>query len=373
MKIINIRTPYSIVIDEPNQTETQVRLYIWNRNNIQPVVPTYSFSSIVPILANRTAIYNIANEVKEYINPIIPDNSGTYQVENYNMWCYVIVERYYKTDPLNEWTYIDSETLIAVNGYNSYQQGINKFYDTDFRVLTETYATYKNQNMWLPYTTFEIDTYKYPTIDVLIENQDLNDVSYYVQYSNNVNYDFDYPIFLTAGINMYSIPLYTPDVSIGEPYTIRIWKQEGEDNIVKFRRDINLICEAKYQPMLLSFICKEGGWENIWCMKASEDSLDTKETEFKSNQGFQNFDANVGQRKSFNKNGKRPIKVNTGFVEESTKILIEQLFLSETIILDGKPVLLKSSTTILKKAIKEMNINYTLDFEYNFNIINDVV
>jgi hypothetical protein len=72
-------------------------------------------------------------------------------------------------------------------------------------------------------------------------------------------------------------------------------------------------------------------------------------------------------------NGKKSIKVNTGFVEETTNTLVEQLYLSETVTLDGLPVLLKGKATVLKQAIKEKNINYTFEFDYNFNLINDFI
>jgi hypothetical protein len=372
MKIINVRTPYSIVIDEPNQVETQIKIYIWNRPNITPVTPTYQFSSIVPSLANRKAIYNIANEVKEYINPIIPVYVNSSAIENFNMWCYVTVERYFKTDPLENFELIDSETYIAVNGYNSVQQGLNLTYNVNARMLIPEGKT-SNQIMWLPITANDQTNYKYPYVNIIIEVQgDSLIPDYYVEYFNvDGSLTNNFPI--TSGINMYKVPLYRPDIITDKPYSMKIYGQNNEgDYELVFERIIEMLCEVKYSPLLLSFINKEGGWENLWCMKASEDSIDVKETEFKSNQGFQNFNANVGQRKSFNKNGKRSIKLNTGYLEEDNKIIIEQLYLSETIILDGKPVMLKGNSTTLKKSIKEL-INYTLDFDFNYNLINDIV
>ena len=369
MKIINIRTPHSIVIDEENQIETKINIYIWNRPNIEPLVPTYSFSSIVPSLSNRIAIYNISNEVKEFINPIIPDYNFGITVENFKMWCYVKVEKFFRTDPSLPFEFIDDENYIGVDGYNSYQQGINFSLTRSFKYLTKSTDILERGIMFFPSTLAQITNYKYPKLNVLIENQ--NDGGYFVDYDNDTQ-DNQINIILTEGVNMYSIPLYNPNLLDLKPYSISIRKYDGEDEVTKFIRKYDLICETKYEPLLLSFINKDGGWENIWCMKASENNLDTKETEFKTNQGFQNFNANIGQRKSFNKNGKQSIKVNTGYVPEHTKTMIEELFLSETIILDSKPVMLKGNATILKKEIKEL-INYTLDFEFNFNVINDVV
>jgi hypothetical protein len=46
---------------------------------------------------------------------------------------------------------------------------------------------------------------------------------------------------------------------------------------------------------------------------------------------------------------------------------------SETILLDGKPVKLKTMTTDLKTSLQDKMINYQIEFEYNYNQINSVI
>jgi hypothetical protein len=47
--------------------------------------------------------------------------------------------------------------------------------------------------------------------------------------------------------------------------------------------------------------------------------------------------------------------------------------LSETVLLDNKPVNVKTKSTALKTRLKDKNINYTIEFDYSYNLINDVV
>jgi hypothetical protein len=79
------------------------------------------------------------------------------------------------------------------------------------------------------------------------------------------------------------------------------------------------------------------------------------------------------QFQSFNFSGKQSVTLNTGWVDENFANVITDLMLSETVLLDNKPVNVKTKSTNLKTRIKDKNINYTIDFEYSYNIINDVI
>ena len=344
MNIIHARSPYSIVIDEPNQIETKVKLEIWN--NRTPVVG-YTFSSKVVSNTNRKAIYNINNEIREFLNPIIPNYTVDYSDENFGNWCRIQVTTYSKI--LNgEFIELNALEFIGVDGYNAYQDGANYLIqDVPYYVMAEPFIF----NMPIGATVM-------PYIDVLFDGG-----TYFISYENSA---FDLQI-ANSGVQMRRIPL---TVGLDNNYYFTIQDEVG-DTI--YQRYINLICEAKYTPMLLSFIGKKGGWENIWCFKAKEDSLDSKNLDFNTNIGFQNFNPNLGIKQVFNKNGSRNIKVNTGFIEEENNALIEQLFMSERIVLDSLPVILKSKNLTFKNHLKDRNINYSFDFDYNFNIINDVV
>jgi hypothetical protein len=43
------------------------------------------------------------------------------------------------------------------------------------------------------------------------------------------------------------------------------------------------------------------------------------------------------------------------------------------VLLDSEPVKLKTKSTSLKQNIIDKNINYTMEFEYDYNLINDVI
>jgi hypothetical protein len=86
-----------------------------------------------------------------------------------------------------------------------------------------------------------------------------------------------------------------------------------------------------------------------------------------------NYNTSLGQSKTFNINGSQTIKLNTGFVDENYSELITDLLLSETVLLDSKPVIVKTQGSDLKTSLKDRLINYEMEFEYAYNLINDVI
>jgi hypothetical protein len=80
-----------------------------------------------------------------------------------------------------------------------------------------------------------------------------------------------------------------------------------------------------------------------------------------------------GQRKVFNANGKKSIKVNTGWVYENWSEVLKQIMLSERILIDNKPAKINSKSTELFKHINTKQINYSLEFEFAFDVINSVI
>ncbi len=75
----------------------------------------------------------------------------------------------------------------------------------------------------------------------------------------------------------------------------------------------------------------------------------------------------------FNVNGNQSVKLSSGFVPENYSDLIQDLLVSEVVLLDGLPVKVKTQGTTLKKSLIDRNINYEIEFDYAFNLINNVI
>ena len=68
--------------------------------------------------------------------------------------------------------------------------------------------------------------------------------------------------------------------------------------------------------------------------------------------------------------------MNTGFIKEDATKTIEELFLSENVFIrfDSKtlPIIPRSKSFVHKTSLNDKLINYTVDFEFAFNLINNV-
>ena len=87
---------------------------------------------------------------------------------------------------------------------------------------------------------------------------------------------------------------------------------------------------------------------------------------------FPNYDLQQGQFKNFNTNAKRIYKLNTGWVNENFKQVVEELLLSETIRVNGLPAILKTKSVEKFKNINTKTINYQMEFEMAYDVINSI-
>ena len=111
----------------------------------------------------------------------------------------------------------------------------------------------------------------------------------------------------------------------------------------------------------------------MWFYAASNDTLNITSSEHKNLQSsITSYNTIQGQSKEFNLNGKASIRVNTDWVNEDFKDILKEIMLSEKVLINGYPCKLKTKSTELFKHINTKMINYALEFEFNYNTINNV-
>lgn len=136
--------------------------------------------------------------------------------------------------------------------------------------------------------------------------------------------------------------------------------------------NIEQTCEPILEPQLVQFVNRYGGLDFIWFFKMRTDSISTESKEYKLLQPNLNYDTTIGQNAKYNFNGKQSVKMNTGFVPENYNELIQDLLLSEKVWINSIPAIVKSSGTEFKTQIRNKNINYEIEFEYAFDLINNM-
>jgi hypothetical protein len=352
MNIISARSPFQIVINEANQVATKVELLIWNNGMSIPTIPSYVMSEKIASITQRETNYNVSPFILENIKQI--QNNYTTEVvgvEDNSNWCFARIKRYFSTNGTT-FTLLDDNLYICVNGYTLVQNGVNYNITEgeEFRLLA-------NQGIKLQ---VNFPSYYYNFIC-----QRLTDSDYRVRYYKNNVLVYD-ETFLTAG----SLEYYN--------FKIPVCVDESD----RFRIDINgtrmdfyteRIFECKYEPVVVSFVNRYGGWQPMMFFKASQNSIETKSTEYNLMPDSWNYNYLEGQTKTMNINGTKTIKCNTGWVDENYDELITDLLLSDTVLVNFQPATVKSKSTTLKTHLRDKNINYTVEFEFSNNLLNNVV
>ena len=143
---------------------------------------------------------------------------------------------------------------------------------------------------------------------------------------------------------------------------------------------LEAVCEIKYDQLQVIFYNKFGALQVMPFFKKSTTSITTSSSEFQRDiMNYTNdptYDKSKHVIATLGINGKEKISMNTGFIDESFNELIRQLMLSEQIWVDNGtdvlPINLNTKSLTFKKSVNDRLINYSLDFNYSFDKINNV-
>lgn len=331
MKKIFIRSPYFIEVDEVGQTSAKIEVFLWNKGTTEPTTPNYTFTKNVPSLTQTNLSWNISNLAKNFIKPIAPTYITEPTEENVNTWCYMKVKRY------SDNVLLDTETFVCLNGYTLYNNGYNvslssaviPLVNPDIKKYVSLFGE-SYLNFWLDAGTYDVDYNTFTEVFEVLED------------------------------SVWSIPVSSNSFSLnGVEYTQEFEAEE--------------ICEPKYTPKVCSFINRFGGWEYLTFFKANAQAINVTSKDYNLLPNSIDYNIQIGQKKRFNFQGTQTIKCNTGWVDENYSELIQDLLLSEVVILDNKPAIVKSQSFDIKTHLKDKNINYEIEFEFNYGLINDVI
>jgi len=323
MKKIFIRSPYFIEVDEVGQTSAKIEVFLWNKGTTEPTTPNYTLTKAVPSPTQTDIAWNVSNFAVAFIKPIAPVVPTEPTEESVNTWCYMKVVRY--SDDVE----LDDETFVCLNGYTNYLDGYNQS-------TTDTIVPLFN-----------------PNIKNYVKDFETNYVSFFLEEET---YSTSYG-----------------DVTIEEA---GVWKfpiLEATENVEDFNFYAEELCEPKYTPVICTFINRFGGWQYLTFFKANQQGIDVKSKDYNLLPSSIDFNPLQGQKQRFNFQGTQKIKCNTGWVDENYSELIQDLLLSQVVLLDNKPAIVKSQSADIKTHLKDKNINYEVEFEYNYGLINDVI
>ena len=347
MANIFARSPYLIRIAESGQNGSKVELFL--SATTFSGSPQYTLSKLIPASNDVETLYDISPYIREYISFTTPSEPATSVANPTNERVNVRVKRYKLVG--STYTLLNTVDYIAFDGYTYYENGYN--YDLGDYGLEEG-----NYYYW------ETDGYAG-------QIRAITGASFTAKYTS-----FDAsPIVTSISISSgtYDIArVLSANLSVGNKVEILNSALAVQKTYYFYPLD-----ECKYTPVSIYFVNRYGAWQKEYFFKASNNTFSVENTEYNLLQtNSYNYSLFEGQRKTFNTNGKKSIKVNTGWVDETWKETLKQIMLSERIlILDGNylPVKINTKSTELFKHINTKQINYSLEFEFAYDVINSVI
>ena len=349
MANIFARSPYIVRIAQATQVGSKLEIFL------SPTTfggtPTYTLSKLIPSPTNIDTLYDVSPYIREYIKFNLCAAGGNSAVTNpTNERVNVQLKLYW----YNGTTYAQvgtTQTHIAFDGYTYYESG---------------------SNFDLGNYGLDAGNYYYnPTSD-----------PGKIRVTGGASFTAKYTNLSTATFTSLSISNGTFDI----PRVRTIPNELAVGNKVEILNAASAVQatwyfypleECKYTPVIIDFVNKYGAWQREFFFKASTDNFNVENTEYNLMQTSQFpttfYSGLEGQRKTFNTNAKKSIKVNTGWVAESWKEVLKQIMLSERILIDNKPAKINTKSTELFKHINTKQINYSLDFEFAYDVINSVI
>ena len=351
MANIYARSPYIIRIAQAGQVGSKLEIFL-SSGSFSPL-PTYTLSKLIPSPTNVETLYNISPYIREKITFLACSTGSNNAVGNpTNERVNVQLKLY--TDNGTTVTQVGAtQTHIAFDGYTYYEDLYNK-----------------------DLGSFGLDPGNYYYNSIMYAGK--------IRATGGANFTAKYTSFdlipaissLTISNGTFDIPrVRQPSALVGNKVEIL-----NAAFLVQATWNFYPLDECKYTPVIIDFVNKYGAWQREFFFKASTDNFSVESTEYNLLQTSQ-FNSSPstfysgleGQRKTFNANGKKTIKVNTGWVKETWNEVLKQIMLSERILIDNKPAKINTKSTELFKKINTKQINYSLEFEFAFDVINSVI
>ena len=349
--IVLSRSPYFFKASPTglyDSMKLDVFVYRGNRTTDIPLVPTFQASKAVLIAGQPTISIDIHKLVNDFVqNEFTQNISLGVQTTNQldSVWVFIDAGIYLDGVLL----YSINQTLFALDGFGYHQELANPVLNKKVLSTINNHIVYNSSKYPLYFlsdglVSITINGTVVPfTLDADYNNQYIGyvDVMQYAGVSTKFNAVF-----------VYGAETIT--------HTIEV-KTECRNELV------NCIFKNKY-----------GYWQKIPFNKLSKLNLDVDSSDYNPFiSDFGNYNLNQHTKRSYLTNGNEKIVVNTDFLPEEYNLLFKELMLSEQIYLEQGatilPVNLNKKSFAYKTKLNDKLIQYSMDFEYSFKTINNIV
>jgi len=342
------RSPYFVNIQPTTDFDrATMELRIWRGDvNDVPASASFALSKTIVQAGQPEIVFDIQTIVNDYVkNNIIAfgDQDAKTSSTNDSVWVKADIVAYFQGGTVGSTT----RTYLAVDGFGYHTELYNPVISHKVLSTIDRHVFYAGSDYPLYFITEDLTS-----IEI---NGELVAFTFSQDYNNQV-------------IAYLNIGAYLPDE--GE-YMVRF----DYDGLGPIRHYFTVKTECRYQVVNCFFKNKFGFWQSIPFAKASRSKFETKSDKYvRAITSFGRYNLNQHGNRTFNKTQKQKISCNTDFIKENYNELFEEMMLSEFVYLEinGEtlPVEYVENTFNWKTKLIDKIIQYNIEFEYSFNVMN---
>ena len=221
--------------------------------------------------------------------------------------------------------------------------------------------------------TFDITDYTSGNISVYDGGSGVN-----LSGSLNATGTYTYTYTQTQTANN-SLSFFVPTGFVGSIDNVSIVESFGikTDTIT-----VKTIEECKYEPKKVTFINRFGALQDMYFFKKSVEKMSVKKESYNANILDANYQYNISNhtKRDFNITANESISLSSGFLSEEYNEVFKQLMLSEKVwitnVKEGVeqvlPINVTTSNITYKTSLNDRLVEYTIEFDNSFNVINNI-
>ena len=371
--IIRTRSPYFIRTTAPSPTTdlNYYQLAITVYSGVTGELPTCGgvFGTITlqkKILPNETTV---TFELSEVVNDFIQQRfTGTYSFSAnvQSVWVSTAISAR-KADGTQMGS-LATAYYLAQEGYNTFKEGVNYVTEPEAMITANYVQKKSNTALYIPVNRERVNSVQYKNGSSVVSTVNVTDSG-----------DSDQKILYTSSSDTtIDNAVITYDTSQTRTITIE------------------QVDECKFLPFKCTFLNRWGALQDIFFFKKSTETLDSRNESFnksifaartatqtlrdgecETDVTFNSYSTTDHPTKVFNANGRESLTLNTGFLNEAMNESFKELMVSEHIWLTNNagtifPATLKDSSFTTKTSRNDRMINYTMNFEMAFDLVNNI-
>ena len=354
------------------------KIYIYD--DTAPAQPQYTIRKNYNANFNA-GIIDIAELVRDYLDI---NFDGTYESQCVKVK--IEFEKYNSSDVLS-----DSGTILndefAFDSYSYFEENGFDVDDKSSMISNKIIFALADNLVRIP-----INTYDFPKVVFLKDGKIVSNQTYsreplanqrikYATIGGSYNYDnYKERVVTDNGTfeNTKCLMEFLEMFEVGEADEVRISSDKNLLEIIK----IKTLEECKYEPKKFTFINKFGALQDIYFFKKQVNKMNVTKESYNSStlNNTYTYDRSAHTKRDFNVKGKESFTFSSGYLNEEYNEVFKQMMLSEKVwitnITDTEeqvlPINVKTSNITYKTSLNDRLVEYTIEFENSYNVLNDI-